>query len=353
MKDKLTVIEVSGDLYHKGFQMGEQFRETIQMEVEATRVLFQEEDIRDRFLIVKRKIEASYSDILEEVYGRADGAQVDRDEYLLLLCPEIYTYHDSCTDIIIKNQDGSLVGGHNEDGLYNLTNSALVKYQTDYGYLCDFFTTNTLAGGNFCWNSHGIIFTGNAIFVKHVNHIGVPNWFILRKLVDAKSIEQVLDLFDSSDAASGFNLNVVDTNEKRAISIEYRLDIHSIIEINDKFAHSNHFTSEEVGLPLTKKGSNSKFRLEKSLEFLKKFSLSYRRIDERDILNILQYRGKTYEDSILDTQYPKVTAATFVYNTKRQIVIYCYLDNYKYHVSFDMANLLSDEKESSMELFSI
>lgn len=353
MENKLTIMAVSGTLYEKGFQLGERFQHTIQTIVEDTRELLKQEDIHDRFLIVKRKLEERYADILDEVYGRADGAKVDRDEYLLYLCPEIYTYHDSCTDIIIKDMNGNIVGGHNEDGNYHLENSGLVKYRTEYGYLCDFFTTDTLAGGNFCWNSHGMIFTGNSIYVKHMNHIGIPNWFILRRLVDAKSIEAVLQLFDCEDAASGFNLNVVDTNQKRAISIEYRLNIHSTIEINDKFAHSNHFTSEEVGLPLTNKGSNSKFRLDKSLEFLKKYSLSYRRIDERDILNILQYRGKNYADSILDTQYPKMTAATFVYNSKRQIVIYCYLDHYKYHVSFDMENLLSSDRESNMELFSI
>ena len=352
MNQRLKIMAVSGTLYEKGVQLGKAFRTSIQADMESIHELWKEEDIRDRFLIVKRKLEEKYADLLEEVYGRADGACVDRDDYLLFLCPEIYTYHDSCTDIIVKNHNHEIVGGHNEDGDYNLDNTALVKYQTDYGYLCDFFTTKTLAGGNFCWNSHGMIFTGNSIYVKHMNHIGIPCWFILRRVVDARSIEEVLSLFDNQDAASGFNFNVIDTNVHRAISIELRLDIRSVIEVNDKFAHSNHFTTE-VGLPLSKKGSNSKFRLQKSLEFLNKYSLNYRRVDEKDILNILQYRGKTAKTSILDTKYPQITAATFIYNSKRQIAIYCYLDHYKYRISYDMSNLFSDDCESSMELFSI
>ena len=352
MNQRLKIMAVSGTLYERGIQMGKAFRKTIQSEIEAISELWKDEDICDRFLIVKKKLEEKYADLLEEVYGRADGAEVKRDDYLLYLCKEIYTYHDSCTDIIVKNHNHEIVGGHNEDGNYHLDNTALVKYQTDYGYLCDFFSTDTLAGGNFCWNSHGMIFTGNSIYVKHMNHIGIPVWFILRRVVDARNMEEVLALFDNQDAASGYNLNITDTNAKRSVSIEYRLDIRSVIEINEKFAHSNHFTTE-VGLPISKKGSNSKFRLQKSLEFLNKYSLNYRRIDEKDILNILQYRGKTPKSSILDTKYPDITAATFLYNTKRQIAIYCYLDHYKYRISYDMSNLFSDECESSMELFSI
>ncbi len=352
MKERLNIMVVSGTLYERGVQMGKAFRTTIQEEMEAVKELWKDPDIQDRFLIVKQKLEDHYADILEEVYGRADGAEVKREDYLLYLCPEIYTYHESCTDIIVKNGKKEIIGGHNEDGDYSLGNTALVKYQTEYGYLCDFFTTKTLAGGNFCWNSHGMIFTGNSIYVKNMNHIGIPTWFILRRVVDARSIEEVLALFDHKDAASGFNLNVTDTNAKRSVSIEFRLDIRSVIEINDKFAHSNHFITH-VGLPLAKRGSNSKFRLEKSLEFLNKYSLSYRRVDEKDILNILQYRGKTPKTSILDTKYPQITAATFLYNSKRQLVIYCYLDHYKYRIAYDMSNLFSEECESSMELFSI
>lgn len=55
--------------------MGKAFRTTIQEEMEAVKELWKDPDIQDRFLIVKQKLEDHYADILEEVYGRADGTK--------------------------------------------------------------------------------------------------------------------------------------------------------------------------------------------------------------------------------------------------------------------------------------
>ena len=54
MENKLTIMAVSGTLYEKGFQLGKRFQHTIQTLVEDTRELLKNEDIHDRFLIVKR-----------------------------------------------------------------------------------------------------------------------------------------------------------------------------------------------------------------------------------------------------------------------------------------------------------
>jgi hypothetical protein len=188
-----------------------------------------------------------------------------------------------------------------------------------------------------------MIFTCNYVYVYHKNRYGIPTWFILRDLVDCKNIEEVKSHLNITDAASGGNINIIDTNTKKAYSIEWRLNKLSIIEVTDKFAHSNHFTRKEAGLPITYSGSNSKFRLEKSEKLLNNKDIK----DENDILNILQYYTDNQALSIRDisgnSDDGRVTAATFIYNTDRKFTIHSYLDNTIYQVDFDMENLLNEK----------
>lgn len=44
-----------------------------------------------------------FSQYLQEVWGRADGAGVDRDMYMLMMCCELVGYTSGCTTIIHRN----------------------------------------------------------------------------------------------------------------------------------------------------------------------------------------------------------------------------------------------------------
>ena len=337
--NKLYIGQVEGDLYSRSYKLGKIYKDTIQESCKTTNKLLEDSLTRETLDIVRRKLEKIYPQYLEEAYGKADGAEVDRNAYLLFICYEIYTERESCTDIIVKLDNDTIIGGHNEDGDYSLKNTGLIKYITDYGFLCEYFCTDTLPGSTFCWNSHGLIFTCNYVYVYHKNKYGIPTWFILRDLVDCKSIEEVEKHLNIDDAASGCNVNIIDTNTKKAYSIEWRLNNSSIIEVTDKFAHSNHFTRKEVGFAIANSGSNSKFRLEKSNELLN----NKRTQNEYDILNILQYHTSNEALSIRDTVVEddgRITSATFIYNSNKQFKIYSYLDKSVYQVDYDMNNLL-------------
>jgi hypothetical protein len=280
-----------------------------------------------------------YSEYLQEVYGKADGAEVDRDAYLLFICYEIYTERERCTDVIVK-LDNKIIGGHNEDGPYSLKNTGLIKYITDYGFFCEYYCNDSLPGSTFGWNSHGIIFTCNYIYIHHKNTYGIPTWFILRSLIDCKNIDEVLNHLNVSDAASGGNVNIIDTNTKKAYSIEWRLNNLSVLEITNQFAHSNHLTRKEAGLPIAEPESNSKFRLDKSQELLKEVILK----NKEDVLKILQYHTDDYKLSIRNMTADddnSITAATLIYNSDKEITIHSYLDNTVYQVDYDMKNLIN------------
>ncbi len=336
--DKLYIGQVEGDLYSRSYKLGEIYKDDIQENCKITRELLENTLIKDTLNIVKGKLEKLYPEYLQEAYGKADGAKVDRDAYLLFICYEIYTERERCTDVIAKIGN-KIIGGHNEDGPYSLKNTGLIKYITNYGFFCEYYCNDTLPGSTFSWNSHGLIFTCNYIYIHHKNINGIPTWFILRNLIECKNIEEVLEHLNIEDAASGCNVNIIDTNAKRAYSIEWRLNNLSVLEVKDKFAHSNHLTRKEVGFPIAEPGSNTKFRLQKSEDLLEKLKIE----NKEDILKILQYHTDDYKLSIRNMTIEddnSITAATFIYNTDKELVIVSYLDNTIYKVDYDMKNLL-------------
>ncbi len=337
--NKLYIAQIEGDLYSRSYELGQIYKDDIKSNCKKTRKLLKKSLIKEIISVVKGKLEKIYPQYLEEVYGKADGAGVARDAYLLYICYEVYTERERCTDVIVKQSNDEIIGGHNEDGPYSLNSVGLIKYITNYGFLCEYYCNDTLPGSTFCWNSYGLIFTCNYIYIHHKNIYGIPTWFILRNLVDCKSIDEVLQHLNVDDAASGCNVNIIDTNTKKAYSIEWRLNNLSVIEITDKFAHSNHLTRKEAGLPLINPESNSKFRLEKSEELLKEIIIN----DKEDILKILQYHTEDYKLSIrhiMKNSDNSITAASFIYNSNKKLSIYSYLDNTVYQIDYDMANVL-------------
>jgi hypothetical protein len=173
----------------------------------------------------------------------------------------------------------------------------------------------------------------------HKNSCGMPTWFILRDLVDCKTIDEVLQNLNILDAAGGCSLNIIDTKINKAVNVEWRLNNLSVKELDDKLVHSNHFTRKEVGLPIVVKTSNSKFRFDQVNELLEHRVVK----SEKDILDILQYYTDNSNFSVLDTTFDDghVTAATFIYNSKtKKFIIHSYLDKQVYNVDFDMNNLL-------------
>lgn len=336
---KLYIDKVEGNLYTRSFKLGKIYKEDIQRNCKNISHLLNDTKINDILNIVKSKLEKLYPEYVQEVYGKADGAEVDRYSYLLYICYEIYTERERCTDVIIKLNNNKIIGGHNEDGPYSLNNTGLIKYITNYGYFCEYYCNDALPGSTFSWNSHGLIFTCNYIYIKNKNQYGIPTWFILRNLIECKSIEEVLEKLNIEDAASGCNVNIIDTNTKRAYSIEWRLNNLDILEITDKFAHSNHLTRKEVGLSIAENDSNSKFRLEKSKELLNKIKIN----NKEDILKILQFHTEDFKSSIRNMIIEddnSITAATFIYNTDRELIIHSYLDNQIYAIDYDMKNIL-------------
>ncbi len=325
MRD-LQIANINGKGYELGIQFSQLFTNTIKNDFTYFKELLKDENIRKNLEKVKEKLKIKYPDYLAETYGRADGFNINRDEYLLNICFETYSPRESCTDIAIKIDDTHIVSGHNEDLSENLDEIALVKYNTNDGYFYEFSTYNCPQGTTFGWNNKGIVYSVNTVRIKENNETGIPVWFILRDIVQCGSIEEVIEKINVKDCASAFSLNIIDSNKNKAYSIEKILDKFDILEIKEKYIHTNHIIHPNMNDNICLKTDSTLTRLDIGNKLLDKVNVKEASI--KDVKNILQFNKSKNEyiyRKIGEDEYP--TVATFLFNSKmKEIQIYSYYD---------------------------
>lgn len=325
MRD-LQIANINGEGYELGIQFSKLFTNTIRSDFTYFKELLKDENIKKNLEKVKEKLGIKYPDYLAETYGRADGFNINRDEYLLNICFETYSSRESCTDITIKIDDTHIVSGHNEDLSENLDEIALVKYNNEDGYFYEFSTYNCPQGTTFGWNNKGIVYSVNTVSIKENNETGIPVWFILRDIVQCGSIEEVIERVNIKDCASSFSLNIIDSNKNKAYSIEKILDKCDIIEIKEKYIHTNHIIHPNMNDNICLKTESTLTRLDIGNKLLDEVNVEEASI--KDVKNILQFnkdKNKYIYRKIEEDEYP--TVATFLFDSKtKEIQIYSYYD---------------------------
>lgn len=322
---KLQMANINGKGYELGIKFSKLF-DNIDDDFSYFKGLLKDNSIKKKLDIVKAKLKDKYPEYLEETYGRADGLNINRDEYLLNICFEIYDSREACTDIIIKTNNNILFG-HNEDLPENLNEMALVKYECDDVIFCELSTYNCPQGTTFGWNNYGIVYSVNSIDLYKNNEIGIPIYFILRDIVKCKNIDEIIKKIDIKDCASAFSLNIVDCNTNKAYSIEKVLDKLDVIEITDKYAHTNHLIHNNSDKCICEIYDSTIIRLNTANELLGKLDIANASLN--DIKYILQFDKSENEYvhrkiGIADSS----TVATFLFNGyTKEIQICSYYDN--------------------------
>lgn len=305
------------------FIVGKKFIKEIQKAVSLVSKL------NANFYIVKEKLINIYPKYYKEVCDRALGAKVDPDKYLVVVSDELREQvTEKCTDIIIKKDDGTILLGHNEDGEYNKNNSSIIKYINQNGWYIEFSCMDSLSGTTYWWNSKGLIFTMNYIHTKYKKIDEVPSWFVLRDIVECGSLNEVLERIKKVKSGSGFNINLIDTNIDKVYSIEYHFDQIDIVEIFDKYVHTNHFVHLEKGY--CPNDSNSFNRFKHCTKIIDK--LDKNMVSIEDIKTILEYKSSDYMHTIhIDKGVDEnLTGSLFLFNSnQKQIQIYDYINKKK------------------------
>ncbi len=251
---------------------------------EAIRGFAVDRPLKPSFFRMKQKAEARYPAYCREIYDRAEGAGVDGDLLFAAMLDGVLEL-ESCTDVFLRKADGSLLYGHNEDGQYTPEGCALARYSGQKVGFTEFSAIESMPGYTFLWNDAGLVTSVNYIHHEEMRPEELSAHFLLRDAAEACCIEEIRDRLAGISCASAFHLNVFDRKTCRAYSVEQRFDQTDILEITDRYAHSNHLIRISPGY--ARPGSDTKPRLESALRMLS--SLDPARCALADIRAILDY----------------------------------------------------------------
>lgn len=335
----LELFEVKGTDYEMGFQIGRKFREYLQ-----TRITSFDEMTAEYATVIdalKKELTALFPNLLQEIFGRADGAEISRDAYLLMLFPELYRKTEGCTTLILKKSDGEVLFAHNDDNeCFDLSNTALIKYNYGDEYIISYTMVERLSGSAFSFNRE-MVFSSNYIFGDNVDLNSLSRYVAVRDVINSKSIDEALDKIRSITVASPFSLNMLELKTNRIVNVEKDVKDVYITEITDRYARSNHFHAKKGDSSTAT--ADSKFRYKKANELIAKLNPSTAKID--DLVEILRYTTDVYDESIYK-QYGKypgvwVTDATFAVDTAAEnYVVHDYIGGTTLEINQD-GNLVS------------
>ena len=328
---------VTGTDYDMGYQIGKIFKEYLHNEIKKYDEKILNKNVYAKVKELEFKLKNESFNCLREIYGRADGAEVSRDSLLLMFFPEIYKRIDGCTTLILKKQNGKFLFSHNEDEKkYTSKNTALIKY--DYGqyWIVGYTMAEKLTGSSFGYNSYGLVFSSNYIYDTKIELNNISRYVMVRTVMNASTIDEVISILKKCKVASAFSLNVLDTKTNKAINIEKDIEEIYVTNIEDRYARANHFTTKKDELP--NEPISSKFRNEKSNELIKVIDRKTANID--NLKSILNYETADYYQSIFKD--PKkysdqsITVANFSYDgEKNTIEIVDYLGDSKLKFAYE------------------
>jgi hypothetical protein len=233
------------DNFDFGFKLGQKLSLQIKKRIRDNKKLYKKERMKNFSELVKTAqkflpdISKDYPHLLAELRGMSEGARVDFDELLVLMCEEeLLDFRiPHCTNVAIQTKNGAVLG-HNEDWSKAYKNNGLYLVKGEIGggkgeigrrkFLALSYV-GSLAGTS-CGMNESFCYTANSIDCRRFRY-GVPVKFQLRAFLDVeneKDVERV-DLKDSSIASNNI---YVWRNSK-------------ILDIEDYFGHEEKFYGDK------------------------------------------------------------------------------------------------------------
>ena len=200
-------------------------------------------------------------DYVDELEGLAEGARVPIGRLLVLNCGEEFTSEelvgerppasrsphsgDHCTAVAVVS-GGRHIVGHNMDWyVIDAVNNVLFDLTGPDGT-----RVMGLAGAPYLlmlgMNNHGIGNVSNSVH-SNDNRIGVPNVFVRRATLEARTLEEARDRGQLSARARGTNQFFADTGG-RLWDLETSATAHALADHTAAgfMAHTNHYASPEM-----------------------------------------------------------------------------------------------------------
>lgn len=265
----VPVFKLKGSPYEIGFQHGQQAKTYIDSNVKTYAAWFQETaglswaEATQRATAFVPTLQRIYPEILDEIQGIADGAQLARDEILALnirseIGLTVYedeppAITDGCTGLAQVSEDGSkTILAQNWDWIEGLeTGMIILDITTNAGTRIQFLDEAGLVG-KIGLNSHGFGLCNNALKCGAKTMDKLPTHIMSRRLLEyAKSSNEAFSLLQAFGGACTTNYVLADA-KGRLEDIEVSPRGNLVIGPGDRqfVAHTNHIISPPEEFPL-------------------------------------------------------------------------------------------------------
>jgi len=258
----LPLLEVRGNDYEIGFQVGRQFAAMIREGFEARGAWWtdllsfaeaQPSGVYETFLAAAKK---HTPEVLEELRGWAEGSGVPFREMMVLnlkaeygalryqiterAAPDPAEEVPGCSCVVWTGGDQLLVA-HNEDGnkAYAERMFLLRMHPEDRPSILAVSYPGILPGNAPWVNSHGVMMTTNYIASREVA-LGVGRYFLDRQAMVATTLGQAADICSHPERAYAYHHIIGSRKEKRVMGLEVTPSKMERQEIQGLYMHTNH-----------------------------------------------------------------------------------------------------------------
>lgn len=296
----------------------------------------------------------SHPNIVSEIQGMADGANIKFEElFLLQVASEIQFCHidevlgeklntagegKGCTDVLVNRKHGRFIG-HNDDWTEDVSPRVYIVHVTiadERDHVTEQFVSYCYPGylAGFCFGMNkSLVISLNSLSPRSADPTGVPVMILLRSLFACSSIEECVSTMKNKPygCAYGMNINIACINGPDMCSVEIYPKMGDTIVSVKKitmsdgadeicvFFHQNHYkhtTAEERG-PCT----GSRRREKRTSEMQSIYSVDDVRAILGDTSDTLEpvYRVPSASHIAPDVK----TSATAIFNiNEKQLLVY-------------------------------
>ena len=287
-----VAVDLRGSCRQAGRAYGERFAADIARQVAAYGAVFgalgmgAEEVARRAEAELLPPAEHAFPGYVDELRGRAEGAGVAfRDLFPLNCVEEVWSWvgpeklreleelakgsgpTGHCTTFALR-RDGRVLFGHNEDWSAVDLGTAMPLHEVTAADGTRFLSLQLV--GVIPWgglNCHGLTITANTLPTTDARP-GVPNAFVLRRLLECRSLEEVWDQVRLPGRALGGHVLAGDA-QGRVWAMETSARQACRREVDTWTAETNHFTEESLrGLATRPVSEDSLGRLARAKELI-------------------------------------------------------------------------------------
>ena len=248
-------LEIKGTYYEVGHAIGEMFRGKIQETIEdRKKTISRYQERLDQTKPYYKEAKAYFPQLVDEMRGMTDGAQIELPDLFFHNNPEVYDRmaewdrervetSDHCTIAVSFNKEGALVG-HNEDwSIESLDELYVLKATVGNTTFLGLNYATFLPGSSASLNQWGLVQCINEL--EQENKIGVPKYFLARAILECKNLEEAETLILKTNRASGYNHMLVQGDDLWDIEIAGH-DIDVVKQENTPYVHTNHCISKHM-----------------------------------------------------------------------------------------------------------